>query len=88
MLMQSIRKSSFLDKALILIAVCTLLFFTTMIIIFCVIGSVPDSLIDAFKDIICVELGSGGLIQIAKARKQNANKSGVRGESEIDPEEL
>lgn len=81
-------KSSFLDKALILIAVATITFFITMIVIFCTVGSVPDSLIEAFKDIICVELGSGGIIQISKARKKQNGESGVRSESEEHSEEL
>ena len=64
------KVTSFLDAALIFVAVALVLFITIMTVIYCKIGSVPDSLIEMVRDIFVAEITAGGIIQIAKERRK------------------
>lgn len=79
---------SFLDIALIFLATTFVLFIITMTIIFCIKDSVPDSLIEMYRDIVVAEITAGGIIQIAKARKKQKEKTASQnGEEQSDESE-
>ena len=78
----------FLDKALILTAATTIIFLIMDVIIFVATGSEPISAMETLKDIVVVELGGGGIIQIAKSRRSNREQSGISNESEECTEEF
>lgn len=76
---QNQKKSDtcFLDRALILTAATTIIFLILDVIIFVATGSEPESAMNTLKDIVMVELGGGGIIQIAKARRKRNEQSGI-----------
>lgn len=83
-----LKKTSFLDKALILTAVSTIIFFTVILVMFAHTGLEPETTVNAFKDIVCMELGGGGIIQIAKARRIKNEQQGICTEDNKCSEEL
>lgn len=78
----------FLDKALILTAATTIIFLITDVIIFVATGSEPVSAMETLKDIVVIELGGGGIMQIAKSRRSKGEQSRISNESEECPEEF
>ena len=67
----------FLDRALILTAATTITFLILDVVIFVATGSEPEAAMNTLKDIVMIELGGGGIIQIAKARRKKNEQSGT-----------
>lgn len=71
------KNGKFLDKLLLILGVFLLAFIITMIIIFCIKDSVPDTLIEKVLDGATWEAGFAGMITVAKfLRKKNDSTSG------------
>ena len=69
------KRNKFLDKVLIVIALFLLVFIITMIVIFCIKDSVPDTLIISVFGACTGEVSVCGWIKTIKEKKHdNANR--------------
>ena len=66
----------FLDRVLVCIALFLLAFIVTMIVIFCVKGEIPDTLVDKVLDGATWELAISGLITVSKNLTKSKKKGG------------
>lgn len=68
------KSDKFLDKVLVSIALFLLLFVITMIVVFCIKGSIPDTLVISVFGATVGEVSVTGWIKTTKEKREEERK--------------